>query len=131
MFSHVTVGIGDFDRALAFWRPLMAAIGAQERIIDAARPWAVWQPAGGGRPLFIIMRPFDGNDPAPGNGAMVAFDAPDRAAVDRVHALALRHGGQSEGAPGLRPQYHAQYYGCYFRDPDGNKICVVCHTAPA
>jgi hypothetical protein len=38
--------------------------------------------------------------------------------------------GVSEGAPGLRPDYHADYYGAYFRDPDGNKLCVVCHEAP-
>jgi hypothetical protein len=37
------------------------------------------------------------------------------------------HGGSCEGPPGLRPQYHAHYYGAYFRDPDGNKLCVCCH----
>jgi catechol 2,3-dioxygenase-like lactoylglutathione lyase family enzyme len=47
--------------------------------------------------------------------------------VDRAHALALAHGGSCAGAPGLRPAYHADYYGAYFRDPDGNKLCVVCH----
>jgi lactoylglutathione lyase len=36
-------------------------------------------------------------------------------------------GGQCEGHPGLRPEYHADYYGAYFRDPDGNKLCVVSH----
>ena len=122
--------ISDFDRALAFWQPLMSALGHAPRRVDAARPWAIWQPSGGGRPLFIITRPFDGNAPSPGNGPMVAFAAPDRATVDRAHALALAHGGKDEGRPGPRPEYHPDYYGCYFRDPDGNKICVVCHTAP-
>ncbi|OXH86721.1 glyoxalase, partial [Burkholderia multivorans] len=50
-----------------------------------------------------------------------------RAHVDRCHALALQHGGTCEGPPGLRPHYHRDYYGAYFRDPDGNKLCVVCH----
>jgi hypothetical protein len=58
---------------------------------------------------------------------MIALLAPDRAAVDRCHAVALAHGGSSEGAPGLRPHYHANYYGGYFRDPAGNKLCVCCH----
>lgn len=49
---------------------------------------------------------------------------------DFERALALAHGGSTEGAPGLRPDYHADYYGAYFRDPDGNKLCVVCHDAP-
>ena len=44
-----------------------------------------------------------------------------------VHARALELGGTCEGPPGLRPQYHAHYYGAYFRDPDGNKLCVACH----
>ena len=44
-------------------------------------------------------------------------------------ALAMRHGGTDEGKPGLRAHYHANYYATYFRDPDGNKLCVVCHEA--
>jgi catechol 2,3-dioxygenase-like lactoylglutathione lyase family enzyme len=58
---------------------------------------------------------------------MVAFVARDRASVRKAHAIALRNGGSDEGAPGLRPEYHENYYGAYFRDPDGNKLCVVCH----
>ena len=59
---------------------------------------------------------------------MVAFLAETRAAVDRAHAVALAHGGRDEGAPGPRPEYHAHYYGAYVRDPDGNKLCFVCHA---
>jgi lactoylglutathione lyase len=58
---------------------------------------------------------------------MVAFLAASRQQVQDVHALALAHGGTCEGSPGLRPEYHAHYYGAYFRDPDGNKLCVACH----
>jgi catechol 2,3-dioxygenase-like lactoylglutathione lyase family enzyme len=47
--------------------------------------------------------------------------------VDRTHAIALANGGVCEGLPGFRPEYHPHYYGAYFRDPDGNKICVCCH----
>lgn len=61
---------------------------------------------------------------------MVAFLAESRTVVDRVYAMALANGGASEGAPGLRPEYHAHYYGAYFRDPDGNKLCVACHFPP-
>ena len=84
MFSHIPVGVTDFDRA----------------------PHAA------------------------GNGQMVAFLAASRAVVDAVHAAALASGGSSEGAPGLRPEYHADYSGAYFRDPDGNKLCVACHAPP-
>ena len=60
---------------------------------------------------------------------MVAFLAKSRDQVRQVHALAIAGGGTCEGPPGLRPQYHAHYYGAYFRDPDGNKLCVACHHA--
>jgi lactoylglutathione lyase len=62
---------------------------------------------------------------------MVAFAAKDREAVRRMHATALAQGGKCEGPPGLRPQYHANYYGAYFRDHGGNKFCVACHDAQA
>jgi lactoylglutathione lyase len=127
MFSHVTLGVSDFARAIGFYRGLMDLLGHSPRFEDAGKGWAGWQPAQGGRPLFIITVPFDGRAASPGNGTMIAFLAPDRATVDRSHAYALENGGGDEGKPGLRPQYHADYYGTYFRDPDGNKLCVVCH----
>jgi catechol 2,3-dioxygenase-like lactoylglutathione lyase family enzyme len=61
---------------------------------------------------------------------MVAFLAESRALVERAFAVALANGGISEGTPGLRPEYHEHYYGAYFRDPDGNKLCVACHSPP-
>ncbi|MGQ3053130.1 MAG: VOC family protein [Roseateles sp.] len=126
MFSHVFLGVRDFERALAFYRPLLALLGVAERFCDPARPWAGWQSTPGPRPLLIIGRPFDGEH-EPGNGQMVALLADSRAQVDAAHALALAHGGRCTGAPGLRPQYHPHYYGAYFHDPEGNKLCVACH----
>lgn len=127
MFSHVMVGVSDFDRALAFYRPLLAELGIAVRFEAAERPWAGWQSSPDPRPLFLIGRPHDRQAHHPGNGQMVAFLARSRGQVDAVYALALRHGGRCEGPPGLRPEYHPDYYGAYFRDPDGNKLCVVCH----
>ena len=81
-----------------------------------------------GGPAILIGTPWDGQPHAAGNGQMVAFLAQRRDQVDRAHALALAHGGQCEGTPGLRPHYHPDYYGAYFRDPEGNKIGVACHA---
>ena len=131
MFSHVFIGVGDFDRSLAFYTPLMAALELPQRFCDPSRPWAGWQSVPGPRPLFLIGRPFDGMAHAAGNGQMTAFMADSRAMVDAAHAAALAHGGRCEGPPGLRPDYHEHYYGAYFRDPDGNKLCVACHSPPA
>ncbi|MDH1109602.1 VOC family protein [Pseudomonas otitidis] len=127
MLSHVCVGTNDFPRALAFYAPLMAALDLPQKFCDPSRPWAAWMPREAQRPLFVLGAPFDGMAASPGNGQMVALLAPDRATVDRCHALALAHGGRCEGPPGLRPHYHADFYGAYMRDPDGNKLCVCCH----
>ena len=127
MLSHVFIGVNDFDRAVAFYSPVLERLGLVPRFTEPARPWAGWQTPGVARPLFLIGRPFDGQPAAPGNGAMNALLAADHATVDAVHALALQHGGRCEGPPGLRPEYHASYYGAYFRDPEGNKLCVCCH----
>lgn len=127
MFSHIMVGVTDFERALAFYQPVLEALGVQFRFQDDTRPWAGWQSAPDPRPLFLIGRPHDKKAHHPGNGQMVAFLAQSRRQVDEVHALALASGGTCEGPPGLRPQYHTHYYGAYVRDPDGNKLCVACH----
>ncbi|MBP7001379.1 VOC family protein [Amaricoccus sp.] len=130
MISHVHLGTADLDRACAFYDPVMAALGFPPRFHDAAAGWAGWSARDGGRPFLLVGRPFDGATARPGNGQMVALEARSRAEVDRAHAVALALGGTDEGAPGLRPRYHADYYGAYVRDPDGNKLCFVCH-APA
>ncbi|OIQ80547.1 glyoxalase-like domain protein [mine drainage metagenome] len=129
MFSHVMVGVTDFDRALAFYKPVLEVLGVPFRFHEADRPWAGWEPSPGTRPLFLIGRPYNRQPHHPGNGQMVAFLAHSRSQVDRVYALALASGGTCEGRPGLRPEYHPDYYGAYFRDPDGNKLCVACHRA--
>jgi len=58
----------------------------------------------------------------------VAFRAESRAMVDAFYRAALAAGGRDNGAPGLRPQYHANYYGAFVLDPDGHNIEAVCHT---
>ena len=125
MFSHVTVGVGSLERALAFYEPLMAELGLVSRFRETH--WAGWMQPGLDRPLFIVTRPHDGQPATSGNGQMVAFVAATRGSVDRFHELAMRQGGVSEGLPEVRPQYHASYYGAYVRDLDGNKLCACCH----
>ena len=59
----------------------------------------------------------------------VAIAADDRATVDAFHRAALAAGGKDNGAPGLRPQYHPDYYGAFVLDPDGHNVEAVCHAA--
>lgn len=128
MFSHIFVGVTDFDRALHFYSALMGVLGFEQRFCEPDKPWAGWHSQGGQRPLFVIAHPADGEPHQAGNGQMAAFAVMTHAQVNEVHRLALSMGGQDEGAPGLRLQYHANYYGAYFRDLDGNKLCVVCNA---
>ena len=130
MFSHVFVGVKDFERALTFYRALMPVLGVQERFCERERPWAGWQSQPEPRPLFLIGAPVDEHRHEAGNGQMVAFLANSRAIVDQAYVVALANGATSDGKPGLRPEYHANYYGAYFRDTEGNKLCVACHSAP-
>lgn len=129
MFSHIFLGINQFDRAFVFYGAIAKELGLVLRFCDKNNCWAGWQMVGAGRPLFVIGLPFDGNPHDAGNGQMVAFLAETREMVRRVYQTALAQGGSDEGPPGLRTQYHPDYFGAYFRDTEGNKICVACHTA--
>ena len=129
MISHVNIGITDFERAFAFYSAVLPELGLVLKFSEPNKPWAGWVSPTAPRPLFLIARPIDGQPHAAGNGQMVALQASTRAAVDRVYAAAIGQGAYSEGAPGLRVHYHPNYYGAYFRDLDGNKLCVCCHDA--
>jgi catechol 2,3-dioxygenase-like lactoylglutathione lyase family enzyme len=124
MFSHVTIGTNDVAKAKRFYDAALAPLGLTAL---AAYPEGVGYGAAGGRPQFWIVRPLDKKAASVGNGVTVGLDAADRKAVDAAHAAARAAGGQDEGAPGIRAHYHPNYYGAYVRDPDGNKLCIVCH----
>jgi catechol 2,3-dioxygenase-like lactoylglutathione lyase family enzyme len=125
MFSHVTLGTDDLEQARSFYDPVMAALGLAAPF-SLPKTLVYGDMAG---PKLFIVSPFDGGEASSGNGTHVAFLAKSRADVDAFHAAALAHGGSDEGAPGPRPHYHQHYYGAYARDPDGNKLQAVCHSA--
>jgi catechol 2,3-dioxygenase-like lactoylglutathione lyase family enzyme len=127
MFSHIFTSVTDFERSFKFYDAVMKALDLEQRFCDTSIPWAGWHSEGKSRPFFVICKPYDGQAQDPGNGQMVAFSAKNRAMVRLAYEVAIASGGTSAGEPGLRPQYHANYYGAYFKDPDGNKICVACH----
>ena len=128
MFSHIFISVTDFDRAFRFYEGVMFKLSVELRFCESDKPWAGWDSAGHQRPFFVICKPYDGQPHSAGNGQMTAFLAASRAVVDEVHQVALASGGTCEGVPGLRPHYHAHYYGAYFRDPDGNKLGIACHA---
>lgn len=128
MFSHIFTSVSDFERAFGFYNALLQSLGNELRFCEREKPWAGWQQAGQGRPLFVICKPFNGESHHAGNGQMVAFAAPTRQHVRTAYDVAIAQGGTPEGEPGLRPHYHPNYFGCYVRDQDGNKIGIACHA---
>ncbi len=107
----------------------MSELGWTLKFRDDDRPWAVWAQPDGGRPFFILVTPYNDSFATAGNGSMLAFLVLDRPAVERAHALAVGCGGTDAGAPGFRPNYHANFYGGYVCDLDGNKLCFCTHGA--
>ena len=125
ILSHVTLGVRDLGRAMAFYDAVLNELGIARGKTGEA--FAGWGPAH--EASFFITRPFDGQPASAGNGVSVSFLAPSRNAVDRFWSKATALGASDEGKPGLRPHYHRDYYAAYVRDPDGNKIADVCHKA--
>ena len=124
MLSHVSLGTNDAGRAAAFYDPVLAVLGIGK---GKRRGGSVDYSAA--MIGFSLEQPVDGQPASVGNGAHVCFIAESHAAVDEFYRTALAHGGTDAGAPGLRPEYDANYYGAFVRDPDGNKIEAVCFMA--
>lgn len=123
MFSHVTIGSSDPNKAAAFYDAVLATLGIEQFFqMDGV---VAYGEATGAK--TFVVKPFDGNAHVPGNGGHIAYMASTRDQVDAFYEAALANGGTSEGEPGLRPHYHPNYYGAYVRDPEGNKIQAVCH----
>ncbi len=124
MLGYVTLGTNDIDRARAFYDALLGELGATRKMEFAETGFTLYG-TGDRRPGIAITRPYDGNPATAGNGNMAAIAADSRETVDRLHARALALGGTDEGAPGLRtPEGPGAFYGAYFRDLDGNKLCA-------
>ena len=121
MIAYSTVGVNDMARSIAFYDAVFAPLGAARE--TTSETWTGYRRAGD-RGRFFLTRPFDHLAASNGNGAMLAFLAESRAAVDAFHAAALKHGGVCEGPPGVREGMDPVFYAAYVRDPDGAKLCA-------
>ena len=129
MIDHIGFPVSDYTKSKAFYTQALAPLGYTLVMeIDAEQTESRAPAAGfgaGGKPDFWI-----GGEGGLEKPVHVAIVARDRASVDTFHRAALAAGGKDNGAPGLRPHYHANYYGAFVLDPDGHNIEAVCH-APA
>lgn len=122
MIGYALVGSNDLASAKAFYDELLGSIGAKSVMEhrSGGRIYAITP----GKPMFGVVAPVNGEPATVGNGTMISFSADSRQQVDRFHAKALELGAANEGAPGVRGDNPDGFYGGYFRDPDGNKLCV-------
>jgi catechol 2,3-dioxygenase-like lactoylglutathione lyase family enzyme len=118
MLDHIGLQVQSYARSKQFYTHALKPLG-YELVME-------FDNAGGfgkdRKPDFWISQGAPGKSPL-----HVAFTSPDRATVDAFHRAALAAGGKDNGAPGLRPHYHPNYYGAFVFDPDGNNIEAVCH----
>jgi catechol 2,3-dioxygenase-like lactoylglutathione lyase family enzyme len=128
MLDHVGIAVSDIERSRAFYDRALMPIGINLLWTIAPEQTESGGTAigygSGGRPYFWI-----GDNERVGEGTHIAFRVRTRAEVDAFHAAALEAGGRDNGAPGLRPHYHPDYYGAFVYDPDGINVEAVCHSA--
>ncbi|MBS7706385.1 VOC family protein [Chelatococcus asaccharovorans] len=120
MIDHFGLQVSDYDQARAFYAKALAPLGytVVMEFADSTAGFGL-----DGKPDFWI---YAGGRTSP--PVHVAFRAETRAIVDAFYAAALSAGATDNGAPGLRLDYHPNYYGAFVRDGDGHNIEAVCHT---
>jgi catechol 2,3-dioxygenase-like lactoylglutathione lyase family enzyme len=123
MFDHLGLNVRDLAKTRAFYTAALAPLGLGLQWDKMPGVVAFGAP---GRPQLWFTERSDGP-----TGVHIALVAANRAQVDAFHAAALAAGGKDNGAPGLRPQYHPNYYGAFVFDPDGHNLEAVCHAAEA
>lgn len=121
VFTHVTVGTNNLEKARAFYDNALGKIGLK-RITDLGDTGSIW---GQDAPSFFVLKPANGQAATVGNGVTVSFQAPDRASIHAFHEAALAAGAKDEGAAGPRG-WAPNAYAAYVRDVDGNKVAVYC-----
>ncbi|HOV03595.1 MAG TPA: VOC family protein [Hyphomicrobiales bacterium] len=125
LIDHISLNVADYERAKAFYARALAPLGFS-LVIEVTAEMTGSIPSAGfgpkGKPVFWIA-PKGHQTPA----QHIAFGADSRAMVDAFHAAAITAGATDNGAPGLRPHYHPNYYGAFVLDPEGHNIEAVCH----
>lgn len=127
MLDHVGIPVSDYARAKGFYLQALRPLGYDLIIEVGSTTTGAADNAGfgaGKRPQFWIStgKPIKGR-------VHFAFEAKSRDAVRAFYNAAIKAGGSDNGAPGLRPHYHDNYFGAFVLDPDGHNIEAVCHMA--
>lgn len=128
MIDHLSIGVSDLVRSLAFYDIVLAELGFKRCMnveVDGKKAVGYGYDR---RPIFWIgHQNGDMTAIAPSSGFHIAFQATSRVAVDAFYRAAMAAGATDNGKPGLRPQYHPDYYAAFILDPDGYHLEAVCH----
>src|SRR5499427_4376832 len=125
MFDHVKFGVSDYAASKAFFLKALEPLGVTT-IQEGSPEYGVELSSEGSKASLCLYQTKD--KPAP---LHLAFTAENRQQVKAFYRAALEAGGKDNGAPGLRPHYHANYYAAFVIGPDGHNIEVVCHEPEA
>lgn len=118
MFDHVGIGVGNLEESKAFFLQALTPLGVA---VVMEGPYGLGM--GRGQKPSLWLHSTD----EPSAPLHLAFAADDRKQVDDFHRAAVAAGGKDNGAPGLRPHYHPNYYGAFVISPDGHNVEAVCH----
>ena len=121
MIDHISIQVASFAKTLSFYTAALGPLGYVPQYVDETAKSAGFGPKGDVQ-LWIV-------EGKPAAKLHLALRGCSRAAVGGFHAAALRAGGEDNGKPGLRPDYHASYYAAFVFDPDGNNLEAVTHDA--
>jgi catechol 2,3-dioxygenase-like lactoylglutathione lyase family enzyme len=124
MFDHVKIGVSDYAASKAFFLKALEPLGIA--VVSEGPPTYGVEFSAKGKASLCLFQTEE--NPA---HLHLAFRAENRRQVDAFHRAALEAGGRDNGAPGLRPQYHANYYAAFVIGPDGHNIEVVCNEPVA
>ena len=125
MIGYVTLGTNDLPRAVAYYEPLLATIGAS-RFMEEDDYFVAWA-VSPDEPSLAVSKPFDKQAATNGNGTMIALMMESTEQVNMFYKKAIELGGTDEGMPGFRPEEETKgFYAGYFRDLDGNKLAAFC-----
>lgn len=124
MFDHISIGVRDIPATKRFYDAALAPLG--HTCLSAGNDSLGYGRDAVGLWISASARPVPAD---PQSGLHVCFVAPTRSSVDAFHAAALAHGGQDNGAPGIRADYDPGYYAAFVIDPDGYRLEAYCAGA--
>ena len=120
MIDHISIAVSDLERSTKFYESVLCGLG-----MTKLRTWPASAGFGKSYPEFWLNHRPGMTAIGADSGVHICVRARGKEAVDAFHAAALRAGGTSDGAPGMRPEYNDRYYAAFIRDPDGNRVEVV------